>query len=553
MPEPLKISVIRLKPEDSLADVIELVKKASNDLVFLVFPVENDLVTSLVGLKTLKKKALEAKKAIVASVPGPTYLKLFKDAGIIATTSKDVASIDPSLWNKAVAQVKEYATQSLYDLKGEKALAGVDMADAVETKPASSTPKDLKTIVGSTLRVKQKDVVRASKKPFLALLSLSLLVLFVVLGSVFFVYYKFFPRIEITLVTVGRRIEETLTIVATSKLTGIDLENKRLGLKEQSFTEEESIAKTVTYEVEEGTPATGSIRVYNSSAEEVSIPVGAIFKRTDNGLTYVATSAATIAPGTSVDIPVKATKEGSEYNITTPGFNFDVYLPDGTTKIEGITASNMVAITGGTKTKVKVVTKEEVEQAKKELKELLKDKLKEAIKEYAATNGLYVIGDSITFTEEEFEVDPPIGEKAEEFTVRLVMKAQAYFYEESALKQLVEQMLLDKVSEGNSTLWRLYDLEMKLVSIKWNKAQKEAKITVKVSALATVDIKEDDVWALVKQVKSYKDLYPTLKSKYGEVTEEIDVVFTPAWMPDFLKYIPQERARVTINIITNTR
>ncbi len=548
MSQKIKVSVIRLTPQDSLSDAVRFVTGATYDRVFLIIPVGNDLLVSLVGLKTLRKRALEAKKEIILSVPTTKHVDFAKQAGLIATTEKDVSLVPPSLWEEAHKQALEYTSTRLYGTDKTPSLVGRDLEDHVSTDE-EPTKKTLPLVSGK-LRIDSKEIKRPLFNAHtLLLLLMSTLVILSIAAAVFFVYYRFFPRLYITMVIKAFEVKKDYTILGTQEIEGIDLKNKRMGIRRQIFEITESIVKQVTTEVEEGEYATGIIRVYNNTTEDITLPAGTYFRTPDNKL-YISTAAVTVPSMVTADVSVRAQGYGEEYNLPA-GTLFSVYLPDNSA-VSGVVASNPSAIKGGRLEKVKVVSEEEVNAAKKELADIIKERLKERMQDYAKTQEFVLIEDSITFEEKDVSVEPAVGSKANEFTLTMTMNGYAYYYDTEALETLLEELVLSEYKTKDSTRYRVSKLNYSVSEENFDKTKNTLSLKVKVEGIVAAYVDEKKILEVVRQGK-YKDIYGNLKTEFGDITEQIKVSFTPEWMPAFLRYVPEEDTRIEIELLTVTK
>jgi len=545
MSEVVKISVIRANASDGLNNIVEYVQKASNQKVFLVLPVDNDLVHSKIGLKTLKKKALEAKKELIVSFPTEASVKQAQELGLVATTVSDVKDVSPLLWQQAHKELLEFTTNMLYGEQntGRDTLSGHDFKESVNLKKES---KDASTAGRSAITGLKLDAKKLKSeknlKPLFIIGGLGFLLIATILASMFFIYYKFFPRLYITLVFNTTPIHDQYTITGDSKLEGINVDKASIGINETVLTEEETITKDVTTEVEEGTYATGVVRIFNSDSVALDVPLGTVFET--NGKQYVSTQAVSVAPAQTVDVSVKARKIGEEYNIPSMQ-HFTIQLEAYDSTKHQVTNPN--AFTGGSKTKVKVVTQEEVNKAVEEIKTALKERLKSLLLEHNRDQGYHLIGDSVAYKVLETKVEPNIGEKADQFTVTVKMQAKAYFYKEGELNDIVEQIILQKYGKDSDSSVQVKDLEIKIDSLKFDKNKKKAIIKVKAEGTLGTEVTEDQVWEIIKDLK-YSEIESALYEHYKDELKSVEITFTPNWIPKKIRYIPSEQTRVSIYI-----
>ncbi len=540
MDSSLKISVIKIQPTDSLSDIVEFVKKASSDKIFLVFPVGNDVLTSKVGLKTLVTKALEAKKAVVASVPATQYEQLFNEVGIPVVVRKEVAEVPLELWEQAYKKVKEFEIQRIYGNKQE-----TPVVPKLKNVPVEKRGNIIRSLP-SRFRVSQEDVKGRKVFPFVGLFVLSLVIMLVSIASVFFVYYRFFPRLYITVYFKVMPIKSKDKIIGTTAVSGMSIEQKKIGIFKQKFDVSEAIIKQTEAEQEKGEYATGVIRVFNNSdSNAVTLPVGTVFK-TDDGKSYVLSSEVTILPKTSRDVSVKAVEYGEQYNISA-NTNLTVYLPGETSPLNDVLASTYTEITGGSKTTVKVVTQDIVDKAKEDLLKTIRNNVLEQVSDYEKVNNVKFIESSLDIKIEEEQITPNVGEAADEFTLVLNVTASAYFYRLNVLEELLRQLLI----AGNKQTvdqFMVSDFSYKIVNESFNKEKAQVVLDVEYEGILAPNISEDNIMQTIKKVKEYSRLQSVLTEEYKGIITKADIEFIPEWLPEFLRYIPREENRITINI-----
>lgn len=101
-----KVVKINATVDDDINLILDAIVKVDAAYVLLVIPEGNDLITSPIGLKALRKKTLEKGKRMVLVVPTGDSLEITKRAGFMATTS--VESVTSDVWQTVSTQYDEY-------------------------------------------------------------------------------------------------------------------------------------------------------------------------------------------------------------------------------------------------------------------------------------------------------------------------------------------------------------------------------------------------------------------------------------------------------------
>jgi len=111
------LSQIIIKADDDLNYIVELLKGSEGDVVIFKFPVDNDVINSPIGLKTLKKKSLDFGKALLIISPEAQYNELLNNAGIEIADSFD--EVNEENIHNAKAEVEEHK-MTLVGLNSQK-------------------------------------------------------------------------------------------------------------------------------------------------------------------------------------------------------------------------------------------------------------------------------------------------------------------------------------------------------------------------------------------------------------------------------------------------
>ncbi len=570
--------VIKVDPEDSLNVVLSYVQAEKDNRIILKIPESNDLLTSLVGLKTLHSKFLDLKKQVVLLVPDKKFVDLAEKAGLVATTSLDEITVN--VWNKLKKEVVEHELKSVKpvaltkhpqfdktaskvvvgnsDLKQAKleeqkvGLTGMDVAQLVKHTRAKANNKigrlgkakeDRSTIKTDVKEYKEFTSQKRKKvvKNTLKLIGFTILFLLAFFAIIAYLFYKYVPRVYITLDIKKTPVTLNTQISASLAVTGFDVEKKQIPLIKEEVKKQGSTTIKAKEEVTEGTYATGTVRINNPTANAVTVPAGTELV-SDNNLKFKTTQEITIQPGNSADVSVQAVEYGEDYNLDA-GHTFDI------TGFPGLSASNISAFSGGSKDTYIVVGKKEVEDGVKDLKKSLFEEAKTELEELNKDKGYEFIPESIkNDLDGDYKVDPAIGTKAEDAYLEVKTKSSALYYHKDSLEELVSQLMLmayrKKMQIGNDALLEIKNLEIKVnkITVSKNRDNVVLDISAKGEVIPKVDTE------VLKQAIAGKDWNEATKylKELPYLKSEPVVRFDPKWIPERFWYMPSETNRISI-------
>lgn len=563
---------ITVSPDDSLNVILSYIKEAREKRLIIKLPRDNDLATSLVGLKTLYKKVLEADKLVVLLVDNTTSKQLAKKAGFAAVETVD--DITPGLWAEVkkvveqykIAQLKPAALQSGTSEPPKVILGKTINPPAATHKVAKSAGKligtDVKNLLTSSTTIEKPaaprqinkhideyEKYRTSKRKsfFLGLLKIGAVILGTVLligGIAAYIYYRYVPRVYITLNLKQDSVKISTKVIATLAATGFDLEKMEIPLIEEKIVKSGSTTIKATEQKVDGSYAQGQIQVNNNSSMAITVPAGTIFT-SDNGLKFKSLEDVTVAANSNALVTVQATDYGKEYNLEA-GHTFTL---DPT--IENVSAANVAAFSGGDKNSYIVLGKKDVEKGVNELKKALVD---EAIAEFESLDkdkGYVFIKDSVkSKVADDYKVDPAIGTKTDDAYLELRVECSALYYHKDSLDELIKEVLLkryrEKLNLGADALLQVNNLNIKVNKI--TIAKDRRSVTLEVEADGSIATKVDV--ELLKQNIVGKDWNQMEKYLTGlpYLASPPDIRFEPTWMPKEWRYVPKEPNRISIII-----
>jgi hypothetical protein len=290
----------------------------------------------------------------------------------------------------------------------------------------------------NNVRVFKKD--EEGKNSLLKVLALIIILIIIILGIAFFWEGK--GRITIYPLTKNIEFEEIIYISA--KETSIDFENNIL--PGEYFIEKLDFEETfeATGSDETGAKATGTITVCNSRSLPLNLQKSTRFLSQEGNLTYTAEQALTIPAKDCIEATVIAEEAGEEYNLASSTFSVPGLLkyPDWYSVISGELKEGQ-ALSGGSRSAVKVITEKDIEKAEETFKEALIEKGKQSLKKNLDEVGAYV------YEENSFEQDfdkfitlGTKGDKVDNFKIQATITTKVLVFRKSDVDKFISSKIL---------------------------------------------------------------------------------------------------------------
>jgi hypothetical protein len=290
----------------------------------------------------------------------------------------------------------------------------------------------------NNVRVFKKD--EEGKNSLLKVLALIIILIIIILGIAFFWEGK--GRITIYPLTKNIEFEEIIYISA--KETSIDFENNIL--PGEYFIEKLDFEETfeATGSDETGAKATGTITVCNSRSLPLNLQKSTRFLSQEGNLTYTAEQALTIPAKDCIEATVIAEEAGEEYNLASSTFSVPGLLkyPDWYSVISGELKEGQ-ALSGGSRSAVKVITEKDIEKAEETFKEALIEKGIQSLKKNLDEVGAYV------YEENSFEQDfdkfitlGTKGDKVDNFKIQATITTKVLVFRKSDVDKFISSKIL---------------------------------------------------------------------------------------------------------------
>lgn len=286
-------------------------------------------------------------------------------------------------------------------------------------------------------------------KSFRASLVLSLVIGFlIVLASGLFAVYWYYPRAEITIILEPEILTKDFTIKLDPTAGVPDKENFILPAQQSGVEVEGTKSRGTTGAKDIGDPAKGEVTVYNGTSNEKTFESGTIIASLsgleftlDDDVTVASQSSAADPPGKAI-AKVTAKEIGTEGNLAAATeFTIANYAKS------DYVAKNESAFSGGSSRQVQAVSEEDKESLLAELKASLEENAKNKLASGLSSEEK-LIEDSISSQTVSKNFSHDVGEEVDNLELSLKLKATALVYTEQQLRELIEDSVLESVSEG---------------------------------------------------------------------------------------------------------
>ncbi len=244
-------------------------------------------------------------------------------------------------------------------------------------------------------------------------------------------------------------------------------------------------------------------------------------------------------PGT-IEAEVIADAPGSAYDIGPDSFVIPGFK--GTPKYESITALSKTAMTGGSVEKssdIKTVSSGDIDRAKEESQKIFRSKIEESIKASLA-EGESFLPQSMEITQIGEPVRPEIGVVATSFDYKVRMKARAFIFSESLLKEKAAELLKRKAELGD--MYQLKDISLEYGDASVDFTTSIMYIKTRATALFVANIDTDTLRDefLGKKPDGIKQVL----EKHPEV-KKIEILLKPKL---FIVSVPKDASRVKVRV-----
>jgi hypothetical protein len=467
---------------------------------------------------------------------------------ILALSQQERANISPEDMDEDSSTTKPFT-------KPKNGFTGRDWTHATgNVKPANTFLSSIfrkQPIRRSPLGISDKDVQPFYKNKVLWAGAVILLGV-IIAGLYIFAFVISSADIRITLKTAEIPVEGNIT--ASTSATAVDIQTLTIPATVSVEKVNGSDTGSPSGQATRGNKAGGFVDVWNSRVgEAIAVAAGTVVTNPSNGLKYLVTTAITVPAATesggvvtvgkSEDVRIEAETFGDQYNIDVSSTVIEMKLGDyPTSGTESVVVKRFEAISGGTTESFTAVSQEDVDGIQQKLVERLtkqgRDKLKNLVRE----------GYTILSGTEEFEVTkvssvPAVGEAGSrldvsvegEISILVVAKKDL----QAAITALVQQNQDQEID---------YAIDATAEESLTNIQKIEGGVTFTVSSSGSLKSQVDETE--IREALSGKTVEEA-RRYLGEQVPEIDrfvLSFSPEFLPEFLKYIPRDPARIKLQV-----
>lgn len=274
------------------------------------------------------------------------------------------------------------------------------------------------------------------------------LALFLILAGSAFAGYWYLPQAKITLYLEPEILEKDFTVELDPTIGSPDKENFILPAQQVGEEVEGTESRTTTGTKDIGDPAKGEVTIYNGTSNEKKFDANTVISSTadleftlDDDVTVASQSSAADPPGKAV-VKVTAVEIGTEANLAS-GTEFTIanYAKS------DYVAKNESAFSGGMSRQIQAVSKEDQEVLLADLEAKLEKEAREKLISQLSPEDK-LVEESISTKVVSSDYSHDVGEEIDNLELSLKVQAKALIYTEKELQELVEDSVLESVTEG---------------------------------------------------------------------------------------------------------
>lgn len=533
-----------INPDQDIISVIHRLLSVGERRIILNIPPNAKITQDSISLRILKREAQEMEKEIMIVSNDTKTLKLAREAGL--KTYQEKAPIykkrlDDIPRDRVIPEKKPFAKKS----PG----AASSFLEFISGKHHQSKKED--TREKQTLARGRRQRLKPDKEKrfhFLGHLNkiiyLFLIVCLVVAGIV---AYLVLPQAKIEILPKQELLTFELEVVANPETSQPDLSLNKIPGQLISVTSSQSQKFEATDENYVASKAKGRLRIYNNfnSQEQVLIattrfvPEGTdlVFRIPQRVVVAGAKIVGDKIEPSFIEVEVVADQPGIEYNIGPATFKIPGFL--GSPKYEGFYGRSLEPMRGGSQGQGKTVSEDDVNRAKESLTALLQEIAQDDLTKKIPAN-LKFLSQCQQRKLINLETSAEPGDAVENFIAKAEIELVAIVFDESDLKELVEQNILSQISDKKHSLPQTQIFEYLECQIEPQPQQ--ARFKVRVQEKAAFKIDQDKLFQDLVD-KDAQELENYFKSYEG--VDKARVSFWPFWV----KKIPNNKQNFELKIV----
>lgn len=402
--------------------------------------------------------------------------------------------------------------------KGKLKTKGIPFISGVSSR--------MKGILTRTNKQQRKGIDIPDKKNNKPALIIFGIVTLLVLGSGIWLYSWFVPRASVTIQVSPKSIDKTETIVVDPDVSTPVAADKTIPghTQEKAVSGEKTVNTTGKKKV--GTPASGSVTIYNKTTSTKLYKKGTILTSKSLQFTLdedvqVASASENLVSGTvtfgKAAAKLTAAQIGAESNV--PG-GTEFTFKDISSSIA--VARNDEALSGGTSKEVTVVSKSDQDSLVKSLTQELVEKAKEEL-ENAIAGGEKLVDATVKTAVSEKQFAEDIDAEAKELHGKLTITVNGISYSEGDVASVFYEMINEEVPSGYT---RVEDQTVIEASEAVLQKDGTISLSVQVKALALPSINPVDIRAALAG-KDINGATESVKTIPGVSGVDVKVRFSP--------------------------
>jgi len=373
-------------------------------------------------------------------------------------------------------------------------------------------------------------------------------ILFLIIATI--VCYFLFLKAAITIFVDPKIAQQNKSVIFST--TGITDPSKNIIKGEfVSVSEEGNVSTAATGKKDVGTPAKGTVTIFNLSDKSISLPANTEITSL-NGLKFTLDSSITIASASStIDSNFNKTTKSStiNINITADQLGKESNLPSGTKfsvasfDISDLIAKNDNPFSGGTKKEVTVASKNDSTKLEGDLLKQLENKAKEDLQKQLNQNKI-LLPELITETLSKKSLNVKVGDETNQLTLTGAVEYQGISYNKGDLIEFSKVFLSKDVPSNQEIDYN--NIKIAVLDIK-QENDKEIEANLNIKALLLPKISESKLTKDLKG-KSFKATEDILY-KLPQVAN-VNIKFSPN-LPFLPKNLPIRERNIKILIKIN--
>ncbi len=555
--------VLYIDVDDEITAIIDKVRSSHQKIVALVLPKRASVFQSIVNMKLLKRGAEASKKNVVLITSEVGLLPMAGMVGIHVARSlqskpeipevptrmddeegvEEIADHDND--ESKPGQEKESSvdkTRTIGELAGAAALDDqlddeIDLGDEPE-QGISAVASKLKPKKGKDKKLKVPNFKKFRVLIIFGSLAIVALIVFMVLA------FTVLPKATISIQTDSSAVNSSSVVQLTTG-TNVKLSTSSSIVPATAQQTQKTSTQQVpaTGQQNNGAKASGSIKLTNCSAADVTIPAGSGFSAA--GKTFISQSAVVVSDSNftspasgskckndgTASVNVVAQNGGADANLSAQGYTL-------ASALSGVTAQGS-EMTGGTDQITKIVTQGDIDGAKQKLSAADTTSIKQELKTALIAKSLYVVETSFNAGTPTITGTAKAGDPADNVTVTSSATYSMLGVKQDDLKTIVKDSVKTKIDPNKQKILE-YGLSNAVFGLQ-SQNPDGATVTMQTTVIVGSEL---NVATIKKQIAGKKagDAQSIIK-QYPGVTN-VTVRYSPFWVNS----IPKSTGKITVTV-----